>query len=153
MREDIKQLVAENINGNYKDVILPDKPMTNFVDLSMYDNKNKFKPYAMGLLIFVSILMSFTVLINSFFLKTNLPVKDSSFTFMGNNYVPKDYQIKNENLKPGEVVYFVEKFYNTNKLDNLESGTIEKVSDMYVQLKHNNDSKTLPKEYIIFLKK
>ena len=153
MREDIKQLVAENINGNYKDVILPDKPMTNFVDLSMYDNKNKFKPYAMGLLIFVSILMSFTVLINSFFLKTNLPVKDSSFTFMGNNYVPKNYQIKNENLKPGEVVYFVEKFYNTNKLDNLESGTIEKVSDMYVQLKHNNDSKTLPKEYIIFLKK
>lgn len=153
MREDIKQLVAENINGNYKDVILPDKPMTNFVDLSMYDNKNKFKPYAMGLLIFVSMLMSFTVLINSFFLRTNLPVKDSSFTFMGNNYVPKDYQIKNENLKPGEVVYFVEKFYNTNKLDNLESGTIEKVSDMYVQLKHNNDSKTLPKEYIIFLKK
>ena len=153
MRGDIKQLVAENINGNYKDVILPDKPMTNFVDLSMYDNKNKFKPYAMGLLIFVSMLMSFTVLINSFFLKTNLPVKDSSFTFMGNNYVPKDYQIKNESLKPGEVVYFVEKFYNTNKLDNLESGTIEKVSDMYVQLKHNNDSKTLPKEYIIFLKK
>lgn len=153
MREDIKQLVAENINGNYKDVILPDKPMINFVDLSMYDNKNKFKPYAMGLLIFVSILMSFTVLINSFFLRTNLPIKDSSFTFMGNNYVSKDYQIKNENLKPGEVVYFVEKFYNTNKLDNLESGTIEKVSDMYVQLKHNNDSKTLPKEYIIFLKK
>ena len=153
MREDIKQLVAENINGNYKDVILPDKPMTNFVDLSMYDNKNKFKPYAMVLLIFVSILMSFTVLINSFFLRTNLPVKDSSFTFMDNNYVSKDYQIKNESLKPGEVVYFVEKFYNTNKLDNLESGTIEKVSDMYVQLKHNNDSKTLPKEYIIFLKK
>lgn len=153
MREDIKRLVVENINGNYKDVILPDKPMTNFVDLSMYDNKNKFKPYAMGLLIFVSMLMSFTVLINSFFIKTNLPVKDSSFTFMGNNYVVKDYVIKNENLKPGEVVYFVEKFYNTNKLDNLESGTIEKVSDMYVQLKHNNDSKTLPKEYIIFLKK
>ena len=153
MREDIKCLVAENINGNYKDVILPDKPMTNFVDLSMYDNKNKFKPYAMGLLIFVSMLMSFTVLINSFFIRTNLPVKDSSFTFMGNNYVPKDYRIKNESLKPGEVVYFVEKFYNTNKLDNLESGTIEKVSDMYVQLKHNNDSKTLPKEYIIFLKK
>lgn len=153
MREDIKRLVADNINGNYKDVILPDKPMTNFVDLSMYDNKNKFKPYAMGLLIFVSMLMSFTVLINSFFIKTNLPVKDSSFTFMGNNYVAKDYTIKNENLKPGEVVYFVEKFYNTNKLDNLESGTIEKVSDMYVQLKHNNESKTLPKEYIIFLKK
>lgn len=153
MREDIKNLVAENINGNYKDVILPDKPMTNFVDLSMYDNKNKLKPYAMGLLIFVSMLMSFTVLINSFFIKTNLPVKDSSFTFMENNYVAKDYTIKNENLKPGEVVYFVEKFYNTNKLDNLESGTIEKVSDMYVQLKHNNESKTLPKEYIIFLKK
>ena len=143
MREDIKQLVAENINGNYKDVIIPDKPMTNFVDLSMYDNKNKFKPYAMGLLIFVSMLMSFTVLINSFFIRTNLPVKDSSFTFMGNNYVAKDYVIKNENLKPGD----------TNKLDNLESGTIEKVSDMYVQLKHNNESKTLPKEYIIFLKK
>lgn len=153
MREDIKNLVAENINGNYKDVILPDKPMTNFVDLSMYDTKNKFKPYAMGLLIFVSALMSFTILINSFFLRTNLPIKDSTFSFMGNNYIGKDYKIKNDNLKPGEVVYFVEKFYNTNKLDNLDYGTIEKVSDMYVQLKHNNESKTLPKEYIIFLKK
>lgn len=153
MREDIKNLVAENINGNYKDVILPDKPMTNFVDLSMYDTKNKFKPYAMGLLVLVSALMSFTILINSFFLRTNLPIKDSTFSFMGNNYIGKDYKIKNDNLKPGEVVYFVEKFYNTNKLDNLDYGTIEKVSDMYVQLKHNNESKTLPKEYIIFLKK